>query len=384
MGVSLGGCPDLGPTSTPSEATASLGWAILNALEGPNVALSPSSLALTLAILTEGATGATLTDLNSLLGVGDDDRREAFAALRDPLEQYAGLPEHVDPQAPPVTPVAHQASQIATVTGLAPEPDFTKAVEEHYGATTASVPAAELVAVLDEWVSTHTAGLVRESAIQVGPTGGLVVQDAVLFASAWARPFTSSDEPLEFHSPGGTQQVPALSSLFTLAHVGTTHARAVRLPYDETLAMDVILPAEGLTPADIAAEELLEVHDLLSRAPVEPIVLTMPPADITAEAQILPILEGIGIDFRSGFDRIFPGAQIAQLVHQARLQVNAQGTVGAAVTEALMVTSAPMPGSEPKQMVVDRPYIMRILDASTGWPIFLAVVSDAAGAITEH
>ncbi len=29
-------------------------------------------------------------------------------------------------------------------------------------------------------------------------------------------------------------------------------------------------------------------------------------------------------------------------------------------------------------MVVDRPFIMRVLDTRTGWPLFLAIVNDPA------
>ena len=57
-----------------------------------------------------------------------------------------------------------------------------------------------------------------------------------------------------------------------------------------------------------------------------------------------------------------------------RLQVNAKGTVGAALTEVEIPVSAPV--DPPTALVMDHPYVMRVLDVRTGWPLFLAVVSD--------
>ena len=74
-------------------------------------------------------------------------------------------------------------------------------------------------------------------------------------------------------------------------------------------------------------------------------------------------------------DGIFDGATADQVVHQVRLQVNAKGTVGAALTEFGPDGSAPM-NLPPTKFVVDRPYVIRVLDVRKGWPLFLAVVSN--------
>ena len=56
------------------------------------------------------------------------------------------------------------------------------------------------------------------------------------------------------------------------------------------------------------------------------------------------------------------------------LTVTGKGTVGAALTEAAVGES----GSAPTDttFVVDRPFIMRVLDTRTGWPFFVAVIND--------
>ncbi len=55
------------------------------------------------------------------------------------------------------------------------------------------------------------------------------------------------------------------------------------------------------------------------------------------------------------------------------MQVSAQGTVGAALTEPAAAGSAPVRAHE---FTVDRPYVFRVVDTRTGWPLLLATVSD--------
>ena len=47
-----------------------------------------------------------------------------------------------------------------------------------------------------------------------------------------------------------------------------------------------------------------------------------------------------------------------------------------AIEGALTDTTAPVEIDEPIRLEVDRPYLMRILDTRTGWPLFLAVIND--------
>lgn len=99
----------------------------------------------------------------------------------------------------------------------------------------------------------------------------------------------------------------------------------------------------------------------------------MPPADLAVKRNLKEEFVRLGVDL-DHLDGIFDGARANQAVQQVRLQVNAKGTVGAALTEVGIPMSAP--ADPPTTLVVDRPYVMRVLDVRTGWPLFLAVVSN--------
>lgn len=363
-----------------ARASRELGWAALLTGGEGNATISPSSFALSLGLLAQGTSGDALARLDPGLGLTGISRGEALSSLRHQLGEYDSLPSTIDPKEPPADPIVHQASQVTAVGDARIEPEFTRLVEEMFGATSTRVAASDLKAALDAWVTEHTAGLIEESAIAASPALELVIQDAVLFASAWAHPFTTSNAWLEFHAPDGIQELDALGGTFHLAHASSKRWEAVRLPYDDRLAMDVVLPAEDLSPEDLDAADLEAAHRALGAAGTVKVAVTMPAADLRTQHDLLDHLSGLGVSLAGGLDGIFPGAQVSAMVQQARLEVNAKGTVGAAVTEMAVVTGAPLRPERIVEFTVDRPYVMNVADTRTGWPLFLAKVSDAEAA----
>lgn len=364
-----------------ARGTADLGWSLLRSGAEPNRVIAPSSLAITLGMLAEGATDQTLAGIDGAFGLSGEERSAALGALRQSLKDYDSLPKSVDVKAPPKGPVVHQASQAVVVEGKQVEQQFLDRIGKFFDAGVQQVPLDGMKQVLDSWAAKHTAGLIKESAIEVIPQLVLVLQDAILFAAAWATEFERDDVPLDFHAPGGTQQIKALSSEFSLPWAEGDGWTAARLPYDDALAMDVILPAQGSAPGDLSAEQLEAARVTLDSAAPREIELTMPPCDLKGRSALLEMLAAQGINFDDSVDGIFPGAIVDQFVQQVRLMVSAKGTVGAALTEVAVRETAMAPTEIPT-LVVDRPFIMRVLDTRTGWPLFLAVVSDAAGAVS--
>ena len=233
---------------------------------------------------------------------------------------------------------------------------------------------SEAQANLDAWAKKNTAGLIEQSGITVEHDTALVVQDALLFASRWETQFKSDDAPLSFTTGDGkTVKIKALSDSFSVQAASGQDWQAVRLPYDENLAMDVILPDRGIHPLTWDAHVLQETHEKLSAALEDRVDVTMPPADLAVKRHLKEEFTRLGVDL-DHLDGIFDGAGANQAVQQVRLQVNAKGTVGAALTEVGIPGSAPV--GPPTTLVVDHPYVMRVLDVRKGWPLFLAVISN--------
>lgn len=354
---------------TLSARAESLGLALLADLPG-NAALSPASLVAALSVAAEGARDETLSGLRAALG---EDLATAIASLRAPLAVYDALPQTLDPHQPPPKPLVHQGVQVVVVGGEA-DPAFVNAARDRHGAEITLATVDDAQSILDGWVRRHTAGLVERSAAQVDGQLVAVIQDALLFAASWLHPFTLEDVLYFKPSGGTTRAVPAMWGTVSAANATTDAWRAVRLPYDDALAMDVIVPSDGLSTLD--GDVLRDVSVALDAAPTLRGRVGIPPADLTTSADLTAPLRRLGIDLANlgGIAAQAGGSAPNTLVHQARLVVSPRGTVGAAVTE-VVARSGPGP-AQGFTFMADRPYLMRVLDTRTGWPLFLATVHD--------
>ena len=370
----LDGTPHVADAAT---ASARIAWQVLVADEEvrtKNQSIGPTSLAVTLAMLGEGATGDSLTSFDKAFGLSGDDRSAAIGALRQALADYEDLPETVDANDPPESPVVHQANRVVILDDAEIKQDFLDRLASYYDTGAKRLPRGEAAEDLNAWVTKHTAGLIKGSAIEIDPTIRLITQDAVLFAAKWRREFFYDKVSLPFTNGDGTTGViDALGDSFPMPYAKAEQWEAVRLAYDDVLAMDVILPSPGTHPSELDFETIDASSTALGQVDDLFVSLTIPPSDIKTKWDLLRPLADQKINLTQ-MDGIFDGATTSQMAQQVRLIVTAKGTVGAAVTEVTVATSSgPVVDVE---LVIDRPFIMRVLDTRTEWPLFLAIVND--------
>lgn len=349
-------------------AAQRLGWDVVVQGEDANRVVSPSSLSLSLAMLAEGARGDSLASIDETLGLAGEERAAAFSALRGSLSGYATAPGDIDLEEPPAQPAIHLANRLVTIDTEA-LPEFVSRLESVYDVPLVPTDRGSAQGVLDAWVNEHTAGLIEKSGIEVTPDTKVVIQDSLLFAAAWQTPFEFDDLPLDFDDAG---TVEAVQGIVTARYAESERWTAVRLPYDARLAADVILPAEGMAPTELTADDLVAVDRALEAAPEEEIDVTMPELDLAAKSDLIKALPAVDLTDLSG---IIPDGTIEQWVQQSVLQVSAKGTVGAAVTEAAVREAL---AQSDRRVVVDRGYVFRVADTETDWPLFLASVTDPA------
>lgn len=359
-----------------AKATTTLGWNLLRgglADRPANAVLSPSSLASALVMVAEGATGASKDSLDRAFGLTGDTRSAAVAALRQAFDTYDTLPATVDADAPPDKPVVHLASRVLVIDDAPVKQPFLDRVGTYYGTVGSRVARADAKSDLDAWAKKNTAGLIEKSAIEVTPDIRLVLQDALLFAAKWRQEFLFDDRPIRFtKADGDTVEIAGLADLMRIPYAEGQGWQAIRLAYDDNLAMDVLLPAPGSSPGEWSAEQLEEMRVALNRAAKSSVEVAMPPSDLKDKWDLLEALAAQGITLTE-LDGIMDGGRADQAAQQVVLTVTAKGTVGAALTEVAVAESSPQVAHE---FTADRPFVMRVLDVRSGWPLFLAVVGD--------
>ncbi|RPF23380.1 serpin family protein [Myceligenerans xiligouense] len=357
--------------------------------DGPNAVVSPASLAVALAMLTEGAGSTTLDSLDVALGASGDARTDAFNALSAAVGEYDGDPAVAQDDELPDTPVLHLANQAVIDDDLTALDTYLDALAEGFGAGVqhTDLGGDEGKAILDAWTNEHTGGLIEESAITPDPDLRLVLQNAVLLAARWQQPFTETRDAEPFTLADGTSvRTEAVWGALGAPHATHGGWEAVRLSYTEGFHADVILPpaAAGTAPGDGApaapdAETWAALDATLSTTEPRSVALTMPTLDVeTGPVDLCAALYDAGLgelyetpDLSAISEQDLVLTQAAQ---QVVLQVDAEGTVAAALTELGMAeTSVPV---DQVTMTVDRPYLLRIAHSDTSWPLFLAAIGD--------
>ena len=100
-------------------------------------------------------------------------------------------------------------------------------------------------------------------------------------------------------------------------------------------------------------------------------------------AKILPDM-GMPLAFSPGADfsemATYDGGNlyIGRVLHQTRIEVNAQGTKAAAATAVVMESGAVETSSNSYTVILNRPFVYMIVDMEQEIPVFIGVMTDPA------
>ena len=399
-----------------------------------NAVASPVGMALVLAMLYAGADAAG-TGIGPALGFDEADVRDeplpgardrTWRAIQSCLQRFdtadAAALEGFDPGAIPDSPLLHVANNTLIIDeDTRIEQSYVDAVQRWYGSEVGRVGSDGARAALDAWTTLHTGGLIRKSAIQITPNTRLVLQNAILFAARWAKPFKAENtsKGASFtRADGGRTRADMMHITGSYTLVKGEGWRALRLPYatgapdgagtgigDQPdgagtgigtgigdrrggtgLAMDIILPDAVASPADLppstwgAATRALNRAERLPRGDFD-VIVGLPRLDLNPGAvDLIPLLEELGIGIWGlELSHIAPRLILEQAFQQTRLLVDEAGTVAAALTEAaFMRAAAHAAPRKTKRFICDHPYVLRVVDLDSGAAVFEAAVLDPA------
>ena len=372
-----------------------------------NVLACPVGLALALATLRAGAADNG-TGIDAMLGVDTDakTRDRVWSAVQRSLQRFDVADtqqlQDFNPEAIPDTPLLHIANNILAIGDKTViNQEYLDSAKRWYASDLGRVPVDDAKAALDAWANLHTGGLIKESAINVTPLTRLVVQNALLFAARWAKHFnaaaTAERQPFT-RADGSTSRADLMSRTGRLTFVTGPDWRALRLRYvdgagdsgsaggsaagSETLAMDVILPRKVSSPIDLPPTTWGEATRRLTAAQTAGtttnVHLRLPRLNLSSKpTDLTGVVKSLGV--RLGFqDHIAPDLLVGQIVQQVKLVVAEAGTVAAALTEIKIRTGAPPRPEEPIDFTVDHPYVLRIVDLTSGIALIEAAILDPA------
>ena len=401
-----------------------------------NAVAGPVGMALVLAMLYAGADAAG-TGIGPALGFDEAEVRDeplpgardrTWRAIQSCLQRFdtadAAALEGFDPGAIPDSPLLHVANNTLIIVNddTRIKQSYVDAVRRWYGSEVGRIGSEGAKAALDAWTALHTGGLIRRSAIRITPDTRLVLQNAILFAARWAKPFKAENtsKGASFtRADGGRTRADMMHITGSFTLVKGEGWRALRLPYatgapdgaadagadigdrpdgagagtgigdrrgGTGLAMDIVLPDAVASPADLppstwgAATRALNRAERLPRGDFD-VIVGLPRLDLNPGAvDLIPLLEELGIGIWGlELSHIAPRLILEQAFQQTRLLVDEAGTVAAALTEAaFMRAAAHAAPRRTKRFICDRPYVLRVVDLDSGAAVFEAAVLDPA------
>jgi len=346
-----------------------------------NIVLSPASLASGLGMTYLGAGGSTATAMARVMHLPP-----VSPALEAGLQSRMAGIHAVNGRGVTLT----DADQLWTDPSLTTRSSFLNAIATGYGAGVGRVPlltdpgkaASQINAAIAAATRGHITHLV--SARSLSQIGWLLT-DAIYLHARWASPFESSATYRARFTTASGRPVRAeylSGGLFASASAGGW--TAVSLPYQGgRLTMLAMLPAvaNGAGPGGCqqpapGALAALRTRLAASRARTG---VALPKVSLSSSADLIGLLRrlGMGVAFgpEANFLGISPQAGSIGLIKQAAtFRVDEQGTVATAATAVGVLPTAAEAAHH--IVVFNRPYLMLVLDTSTGEPLFLARVAN--------
>ena len=240
---------------------------------------------------------------------------------------------------------------------------------------------------LQTWLNEQTENLLQQQAATetLPPNGILALSSTVYYHASWLEPFDAAQNVEGFfHGSSGEEACTYVTKedLFT-QHYQADNFTAITLPLTDGSTMWLILPNEGSSAADAAANPQLSAmfaaqydYPTISSALVH---LQMPKFDVSSQLDLKENLQKLGVtdlfDSRSSdFSTMFPGQTdlfLDKVSHANRVTLDENGVSAASYTLAA-ICGAALPETQ-IDFILDRPFLFAI--TTNGHPLFMGVIN---------
>jgi serpin B len=374
--------PGAAPDNRLVAANARFGFKLFDHLAkqdaGKNIFVSPSSVAFTLAMIYNGASGETQQAMATALelpGMSLPEINQANAALRAMLAS-------ADPKVQ-----LNIANSLWARNGLVFKPEFMQRNQEFYAAEVAELDFAAPNApqTINGWVNRKTNGKINKIVDRIPGDAVLYLLNAIYFKGNWAAPFDKTktkDGPFTLLS-GTKKKLPLMSQNGRFRYFENEKFQAISLPYGAgRMSMYVFLPAKNSSLKAFQAElNAANFESWVSQLRSAEGNIVLPRFKLEYEIVLNHTLKALGMATafdpqRANFGEMYsksagPNIFIGEVKHKTFVEVNEEGTEAAAVTSGGMHLTSFAP---PFNMTVDRPFFCAIRDNQSGSILFMGLI----------
>lgn len=362
-------------TASIAKAHNNFGLEILKVLnkeaEGENVVISPTSIALALSMVYNGADGKTKDEMRKVLafeGLDIDEINKASLAL---IESYKDTGSDF---------TLDVANSVWVQDGFDVKKEFVDDVEKNYNAKFQNIDFENEKAkdTINSWVKANTNDKIK-SIVNDTQDLKLFLANATYFKGSWTEEFNEKfTSNRDFTNSDGTKsKIPTMSKVSELSYKETQDYQAVNLGYGKKArtSMYIFLPKDhDKFMNNMSHDSFEEMTEGFKETQID---LKLPKFTSEYEADLIPPLRSLGMKeaftSRANFEGIAKKLAISSVTHKTFLDVNEEGTEAAAITGIGMITTS-VP--DYPTMSVDRPFVIAMVDSETGEIIFTGSIKN--------
>jgi serine protease inhibitor len=339
-----------------------------------NIFISPSSVAIALSMVYNGADGETQ------MAIGKTLEMERFR-LREVNQFYQSLQQSLT--VPQSGVELNIANSLWSRQDVPLKQTFLNLIQQFYQAEIQNLDFSNpnSVDAINDWVRQKTKDKIVKIIDGLDADILLILVNAVYFKGAWQSPFNKSlTTPSTFTRGDGKKVViPMMMQSRQYHYYETPTFQAVSLPYkSKRFGMQIFLPKPNSSLMEFRKQLNYENwQDWRRKMDLRQVSLKLPRFKIEYEIELNTVLQkmGMAIAFTSqaNFQNISQiPSYISDVKHKTFVEVNEEGTEAAAVT-------AIVSRSNSFSMIVDRPFFFAISDRETGTILFMGTINDPTG-----
>ncbi|MDB5134727.1 MAG: serpin family protein [Mucilaginibacter sp.] len=342
---------------------------------GSNLFMSPLSVSLAMGMTGNGASGQTLTDINTamnLTGFNQDQVNSYYNKL------ITDLPK-LDPNT-----TLKIANSIWYKQGFSVLPQFLQTDSSFYHAKMQALDFSDPSSLntINTWVGNQTNGKITKIINEIGPDDVMYLINAIYFKSTWLNKFDpAKTQKMAFNLADNSQvQADFMHGTISVKTYAGNNATLLELPYSNSkFSMVIVMPAAGKTINDIIPSlDGAAWQSWMSNLLPASVDVLMPKFQFSYSVSLNNALTtlGMGSAFTkdADFSRISAGGnlKITAVNHKAYVAVDEDGTEAAAATSVTVTATAVME----HQITINHPFIFVIREMNTGLILFAGTVNN--------
>lgn len=341
-----------------------------------NIFVSPSSIAIALAMAYNGASGSTqqaMAKTLELQGMSLQEVNSAYAALKQLLEN------------PDEKVQLTIANSLWVDKDVSLQPSFLQKNQDFYNAKVTNLDFKDATAPnnINNWVKENTRGKINKIVETIKPDEVLFLINAIYFKGKWSNEFDKSQtaqHPFYLIS-GGQKQHPMMSQKGDYRYYENEQFQAVSLPYgaDGKISFYIFLPKQNSSLKALYKNLSFDNwQKWMAQFDKREGFIRLPRFKTDYDVTLNDALKALGMEEafsnQANFSGIGKNLTISQVKHKTFVEVNEEGTEAAAATSVGIQMTSLRQKPEPFRMIVDRPFFYAIRDNQTGSVLFMGSI----------